>query len=230
MRLTQGRNILLAAAVLLSTLAVAACDKESSTSRSPVGPSSMAGRSASAAGMGTMAGMGSNGGMGTMAGMGMRIESEFDYLTGMIPHHDEAIVAARALQRGTRRPEMRSFAGSIIETQTAEVKQMNEWLATWYPGRDTSVTYQPMMRDLTGLSGDALDQAFLADMIPHHMMAVMMSQQFLMANLADHDEVIPFARNIRDVQHNEIQMMTTWRRAWFGVAPGMHQGGGGMGP
>jgi uncharacterized protein (DUF305 family) len=189
----------------------------------------MAGRSASAGGMGSMPGMGSNGGMGTMAGMSMRVESEFDYLTRMIPHHDEAIAAAKVLQRGTQRQEMRSFAGSIIESQTAEVAQMKEWLATWSPGRDTSVTYEPMMRDLTGFSGDALDQAFLADMIPHHMMAVMMSQQFLMANLADHHEVIPFARKIRDVQHNEIQMMAAWLRAWFGAAPGMHQGGGGMG-
>jgi len=164
----------------------------------------------------SMAGMGSNGGMGTMAGMGMSVGSEFDYLTGMIPHHDEAIAAAKALQRGTHRQEMRAFAGSIIETQTAEVEQMKAWLAAWHPGRDTSVTYQPMMRDLTGLSGDALDQAFLADMIPHHMMAVMMSQQFLMANLADHGEVVPFARNIRDVQHTEIQMMAAWLRAWFG--------------
>lgn len=170
----------------------------------------MAGRSDSSAGMGV--------------GMEMEVRNEFDYLTRMIPHHDEAIAAAKVLQSGTQRQEMRTFAASIIETQTAEVTQMQAWLAAWYPGRDTRVTYTPMMRDLTGLGGAALDRAFLEDMIPHHMMAVMMSQQFLVANLADHGEVVPFARHIRDTQHTEIQTMAGWLRDWFGVTPGGHGG------
>lgn len=159
-----------------------------------------------------------SGGMGGMGmGMGMEVRNEFDYLTRMIPHHEEAIVAAKVLQAGTQRQEMRTFAASIIETQSAEVAQMKAWLAAWYPGRDTRVIYIPMMRTLTGLGGAALDRAFLDDMIPHHMMAVMMSQQFLVANLADHGEVVPFARNIRDTQQNEIHTMTSWLRAWFGA-------------
>lgn len=180
---------------------------------SPMGPSSMTGRSDSSGGMG---------GMGM--GMGMEVKNEFDYLTRMIPHHDEAIVAAKVLQSGTQRQEMRTFAASIIETQTAEVTQMKTWLAAWYPGRDTRVTYAPMMRNLTGFAGSALDRAFLEDMIPHHMMAVMMSQQFLMANLADHGEVVPFAGNIRETQFNEIQTMARWLRDWFGVVSGGHGG------
>jgi uncharacterized protein (DUF305 family) len=81
--------------------------------------------------------------------------------------------------------------------------------------RDATVTYDPMMRELVGLRGDALDQAFLADMIPHHMMAVMMSQQFLAARLGAHAETEPFARRIRDVQQQEIRMMQDWLRSWF---------------
>ena len=89
---------------------------------------------------------------------------------------------------------------------------MNAWLATWYPGRDTRVDYQPMMRELTGLTGGALDKAFLEDMIPHHMMAVMMSQQLIMRNLSEHPAVMSFAANVRDTQRAEIQMMTAWLR------------------
>jgi uncharacterized protein (DUF305 family) len=157
----------------------------------------------------------SGGGMGG-AGMPAAVASEFDYLAGMIPHHEEAITAARILQRDTERQEVRAFAAAIIETQSAEVDQMKSWLAAWYPGRDIGVVYQPMMRDLMGLTGSALDRAFLNDMIPHHMVAVMMSQQFVMRNLAEHADVIPFAGNIRDTQHAEIQMMSRWRRVWFG--------------
>jgi uncharacterized protein (DUF305 family) len=178
-------------------------------SNTPMGPSAVA------------QGAGSSG-TGAMPGMGMAVASEFDYLTRMIPHHDEAIATARMLQQGTERQEMRGFAASIIDTQSAEVQQMKEWLAVWYPGRDTHASYEPMMRDLTGLSGSALDRAFLEDMIPHHMMAVMMSQQLLASSLPRHDTVNPFARNIRDTQRNEIQMMSAWLREWFGMAPRMH--------
>jgi hypothetical protein len=47
----------------------------------------------------------------------------------------------------------------------------------------------------------------------------------LTANLADHNETIPFATNIRNVQHNEIQMMAAWLRVWFGTTAGMGHGG-----
>ncbi len=167
------------------------------------------------------AGMSSTAGMMGMSDMS--VTDEFSYFTMMIPHHEEAIKAAEVLKAGTDRPEMREFAQKIIDTQTREVDQMRSWLAEWYPGRDTTVDYTPMMRDLSGLQGDALDQAFLEDMIPHHMAAVMMSQQLLIAGLADHAEVGPFAQSIRDSQRAEIMTMHGWLSDWFGVS-GMYSG------
>ena len=170
---------------------------------------------------GMTGGMSSTGGMSGMSDM--KVTDEFSYLTMMIPHHEEAIKASEVLKAGTDRPEMREFAQKIIDTQTREVNQMRSWLTAWYPGRDTTVDYTPMMRDLTGLRGDALDRAFLEDMIPHHMAAVMMSQQLLSAGLADHAEVVPFAQTIRDSQRTEIMTMRGWLSDWFG-ASGMNSG------
>jgi uncharacterized protein (DUF305 family) len=76
-----------------------------------------------------------------------------------------------------------------------------------------------MMRDLSSLSGDSLDRTFLQDMIGHHMMAVMMSQQLLVHDAADHEEVDRLAKAIRDEQHAEIVQMRRWLTAWFD-APG----------
>jgi len=159
-------------------------------------------------------------GMPGMGGMTTAVASEFDYLAQMIPHHEEAVTTARMLEAGTARAEMRTFARTIIETQSAEIRQMQAWLGQWYPERDPAVTYTPMMRDLTGLRGDAVDQAFLTDMIPHHMMAVMMSQQYLAASFARHPQTVPFAARIADTQRQEIQMMQAWLRAWF-ASPGL---------
>lgn len=170
-------------------------------------------------GAGGMMGQRQMGGAGGMMGGMATVESEFDFLTQMIPHHEEAIESAQMLLAGTERPEMKAFAEKIIETQSAEVVQMRDWLATWYPGRDTTVDYQPMMRDLEGLTGDELDRAFLDDMIPHHMMAVMMSGQVVTQGLAEHPEVVPFAEAIRDGQHAEIFQMAGWLRDWFGASP-----------
>lgn len=170
----------------------------------------------------TMMGGGMPGAMGSGSAGHMamaNVSSEFDYLANMIPHHEEAVASARLLLAGTERAEMEAFAQSVIDVQTSELAQMREWLATWYPGRDTTVAYEPMMRDLSGLSGDALDRAFLEDMVPHHMAAVMMSQQLVSRRLAQHPVVVPFAERIRDTQHAEIFQMATWLRDRFGVSP-----------
>jgi len=153
-------------------------------------------------------------GPGMMNAMQVDIESEYDFLVHMIPHHQEAVATAVYLRDNSDRPEMKRFAEDIIETQSAEIVQMTDWLETWYPDEQHIVDYQPMMRNLDNLEGNALDRVFLEDMIPHHMTAVMMSQQLLTWGLAEHEEVAALARSIRDSQRNEIQMMMQWLAAW----------------
>ncbi len=156
----------------------------------------------------------------------MQVNSEFEYLSQMIPHHEEAIVTARILLQRSDRPEMKQFARDIIRVQSAEIQQMQTWLKQWYPNQRDTRTYTPMMRELGQLQGDNLDRAFLQDMIMHHMGAVMMSHQLLNRNLVQHDPVRPFAQNIANTQQAEIRQMQTWARNWFG-SPGM-MGGMGM--
>jgi uncharacterized protein (DUF305 family) len=148
------------------------------------------------------------------------VDSEHAFLVEMIAHHEEAIDAAGELARSDR-PEMRAFGSRIIESQSAQVEQMQTWLDAWYADRPDDVDYDPMMRDLSGLSGDELDEAFLSDMIGHHMGAVMMSQQLLMRGLADHGAVDRLAEDIRDEQSREIAMMQRWLRDWFDAGWGM---------
>lgn len=162
---------------------------------------------------GAYGGMGGMGGMGSMHG-DMQVTSEVDYLAEMVLHHEEAIAAAEELQRSDR-PEMREFGEAIVSSQSAQVSQMQGWLDEWYPDRGAAPDYDPMMRDLTDLSGDQLDRVFLQDMIGHHMAAVMMSQRLLMQDLAEHDEVAELAESIRDEQHAEIFQMQEWLQEWW---------------
>ncbi|MFC4119810.1 DUF305 domain-containing protein [Nonomuraea zeae] len=140
---------------------------------------------------------------------------EAGYLAHMVAHHQEAVEAAGQLRRSGR-AEMRALGASIVRTQTAEITTMKAWLAEWYVGRQAA-SYQPMMRDLSKLSGDALDETFLEDMIPHHMEAVMMSQQLLVRGRIQHQEVAGFARTVRDGQRAEMFRMQRYLADWFGA-------------
>lgn len=159
--------------------------------------------------------MGGTGGTGAAMSHAF-VTSEEQYLTEMVAHHEDAITAARELARSDR-PQMRALGQSIVESQSAQVAQMQAWLDEWYPDAQPA-DYEPMMRDLSGLSGDALDRAFLEDMVPHHMAAVMMSQQLLVRGLAEHPQVAALARDIRDAQRVEIVQMVRWSHEWFGTA------------
>lgn len=223
---------LVVAVVVATVLGVVAVAGRDTTTPVRMGSAMMASGSSSAPGWWdeSWASMMSSGPM-MMGGSG--VASEPDYLVEMVAHHREAVDAAGEPIRSDR-AEMRAFGESIGESQSAQIQQMTSWLADWYPEQPTTVNYRPMMRDLSGLSGDRLDEAFLQDMIGHHMVAVMMSQQLLWRG-TDHDAVAQLARSIRDDQHTEIVQMQRWLAQWFdadwgsGMGWGMRSGGT-MGP
>lgn len=156
-------------------------------------------------------------------GMGhMQVRNEFDFLTLMIPHHQEAIEQAKVVVERSDRPQIREFARQIIQDQGAEVRQMRNWLDQWYPQRQSSLAHQPMMQDLSQLRGEQLNRAFLEDMLRHHREAVMMSQRLLHHNLVEHQALGPFAQNLANTQSGEMQQIRGWLQNWYGVAtPGM---------
>jgi uncharacterized protein (DUF305 family) len=141
-----------------------------------------------------------------------RVESEYDFLARMVPHHEEAVDAAAQLLEGTQREQLRTFARDVSATQTSEIEQMQLWLEQWYPDRDIRASHEPVMRDLSDLRGDDLDRAFLEDRIPHHMDAVMASQHLLINDLAEHQELVSFAASIRDQQRPEIMQIASLAR------------------
>ena len=200
------RGIAIAAAVVVALLGLAAVNSVlTDTDDGPGwGRHSMA-----------MAGWGSGSGwMGRPMMGSTRARDEAGYLSEMVAHHREAVVAAGELSR-SQRPAMRAFGRDVVATQSAQIAQMEEWLAAWHPD-EPEATYEPMMRDLSGLSGDALDRTFLEDMVWHHMAAVMSSQRLLVRGLAEHEEVARLARTIRDDQMDEIRWM---RAMWSTMAP-----------
>ncbi|WP_224279649.1 DUF305 domain-containing protein [Nocardioides lacusdianchii] len=144
-------------------------------------------------------------------------DDEAGFLREMVAHHREAIETAGELAR-SERPAMRALGARIVSSQTAQVEQMGAWLDEWYADDPVDTAYEPMMRDLSGLSDDRLDRTFLEDMVGHHMAAVMMSQRLLVHGAAENDEVADLARTIRTEQVREIRWMSERLSTWFGVS------------
>lgn len=125
----------------------------------------------------------------------------------MIPHHQEAVdTATEVLERGGSTEEIRTLASEIIAAQETEIAMLKEWYLAWYGEEYIETdTYQPMMRDLSQLSGAELDKRFLEDMIPHHMGAIMMAQS--VRPHIEHQGVSDMADTIMETQTAEIELM-----------------------
>lgn len=72
---------------------------------------------------------------------------------------------------------------------------------------------ESMMQNMKGKSGEALEKAFLDDMIAHHAGAVEMAA--LLKQGTKRQELIDFSNAIIDVQTKEIEQMREWRKTWY---------------
>ena len=153
----------------------------------------------------------SNGSSDMMSGMDhgdMMVKSEREFIEGMIPHHQEAVDTAKeVITRGGTTPEIKKLVEGIIVAQEKEISMMKGWYQTWYgqPYKTKTDAYEPMMRDLSSLSGVALDKVFLEDMIMHHMGAIMMAHS--VEPYIEHQEISDLTDAIVETQMTEIQLM-----------------------
>lgn len=137
----------------------------------------------------------------------MMVSSERAFIEGMIPHHQEAVDTAKeVLARGATTGEIRSLLENIITAQEKEIADMKSWYQAWYGVAYTSNNaYTPMMRDLEGLSGKAIDATFLEDMIMHHMGAIMMAHS--VTPYIEHAEMTALTKAVTETQSAEIERM-----------------------
>lgn len=145
--------------------------------------------------------------MGGMDHSAMMVSSEQEFVSGMIPHHQEAVdTATEVLARGGTTEDIRILAEGIIAAQEREIVLLKQWHQDWYGQAYTETgTYQPMMRELSSLSGADLDRRFLEDMIPHHMGAIMMAES--VRPFIEHTEITDMADAIMETQSAEITQM-----------------------
>jgi len=142
---------------------------------------------------------------------------EIKFMTGMIDHHQMAVMMAEMCIAKAIHPELRSLCEGIRTAQMAEIEEMQAWLQDWY-----GITYQPvmkpgdqqMMERLAALSGAEFEIAFMEMMIKHHEKAIKEGQHCL--DKAYHAELRELCQNIITTQSAEIALMETWLCQWYG--------------
>ena len=108
------------------------------------------------------------------------VNSVFDFVYLMIPHHQEAVDTSKILLQTTKNPELIKLANNIISGQDKEISMMKWRINTMHSGDKYEwMWYMLMMRPTSGLNTDQIDLQRAEDMIKHHQWAIDMSNKLL---------------------------------------------------
>jgi uncharacterized protein (DUF305 family) len=152
----------------------------------------------------------------TMPGMS---DAPYDaaFIDSMIVHHESAIAMAQQALQQAERPEVKTLAQAIVSAQEAEITQLREWRAAWYPDLADTGGMGMDMGPMEVPAGDApFDQRFIQAMIPHHQGAVAMAKDAQAK--AERQEIKDLAQAIITAQEGEIAQMRQWLQEWYGIS------------
>lgn len=142
---------------------------------------------------------------------------DFDFVQGMIPHHQGAIEMAKVVLQYGKDAEIKTLAENVVKAQEGEIAMMKEWLsksdqAALVSAPDTvsanNMAMDAMMKDMmTPYSGNP-DVDFAKSMIPHHEGAVAMAKVEL--KFGKDPALLQLAQDVVSAQESEIAFMRDW--------------------
>ena len=151
------------------------------------------------------------------------------FIEQMIPHHEDAITMSELALERAQREEVKELAQNIIDSQSKEITQMKTWYKDWF-GKDVpediivmgqhGMMGGGMHMGIMGTDADIdtlgnaedFDREFVEQMIPHHLMAVMMGN--MLENSTQRPEMKKLAEDIITAQTSEIDLMRGWLADW----------------
>lgn len=159
-------------------------------------------------------------------------EADVAFMTGMIPHHAQALIMSRLAPENGASPAVRTLAARIINAQQDEIRLMQTWLRdrgepvpevhidglrlmVHGPGGHMDHDHampgmltDAQLRELAAARGGEFDRLFLTYMIGHHQGAVIMVRDlFAQDGAAQGDAAFKLASDINVDQRTEIARM-----------------------
>jgi uncharacterized protein (DUF305 family) len=141
----------------------------------------------------------------------------YDFVVGMIPHHQGAIdMATQLLASAQISDKLKPLAVNIVAAQSSEIAFMRDWLASHGKARPSADAEKikaayaainaKMILDMNQLSASGdVNRDFVAGMIPHHEAAVAMANVLL--EFSHDPALIKMAKAVISDQNREIAFM-----------------------
>jgi uncharacterized protein (DUF305 family) len=155
-------------------------------------------------------------------------DADIDFMTGMIPHHAQAVIMAGWAPSHRARSDVAILCERILVGQTDEIRSMQQWLGDrGLPVPDAKSTRMKMkmngvehdmlmpgmltdeeMSELDKARGPEFNRLFLIGMIKHHQGAIdMVNDLFKAYGAAQDDTIYKFASDVFADQSIEIGVM-----------------------
>jgi uncharacterized protein (DUF305 family) len=155
-------------------------------------------------------------------------QADIDFMSGMIPHHAQAVLIAGWAQSHGARPDLRIMCERMVIAQRDEIEMMRTWLrdrgqpvpaanATHHRMKMNGVEHDMLMpgmlspAELAALDkarGPEWDRLFIQAMIKHHEGALKMVDDLFNAHGAlQDDDLFKFASDMYADQTTEIEFM-----------------------
>jgi uncharacterized protein (DUF305 family) len=156
-------------------------------------------------------------------------QADIDFMTGMIPHHAQAVIMAGWAPARGARSDVAILCERIVVGQADEIRSMQQWLAdraqpvpdaksTRMKHKMNGVEHEMLMpgmlsdEEMAALekaTGSEFDRLFLIGMIKHHQGAIdMVNELFKAYGAAQDDTIYKFASDVYADQSIEIEVMT----------------------
>jgi uncharacterized protein (DUF305 family) len=154
--------------------------------------------------------------------------ADIKFMTGMIPHHAQAVVMAGWAQKNGASPALQLMCERMLISQRDEIAMMRTWLRDrGLPVPAADATHMTMEHDgmkhdmlmpgmlneaemaaLSKARGKDFDKLFLIGMIKHHQGAIgMVEELFASHGAAQDDQIYLFASDVQADQAAEIERM-----------------------
>lgn len=154
--------------------------------------------------------------------------ADVKFMTGMVPHHAQAIVMAGLAPTNGASPALQLMCERMLISQRDEIAMMRTWLRDrGQPVPAADATHMTMEHDgmkhdmlmpgmlseaemsaLRKARGKEFDRLFLIGMIKHHQGAISMVEElFASHGAAQDDQVYLFASDVQSDQSAEIERM-----------------------
>lgn len=146
---------------------------------------------------------------------------ETKFMEGMIDHHAMAVMTAELCLEKAIHEDLRAMCEQIIATQSADIEQMQTWLADWQGIQfepQMSSSTERMLEKMAALSPEEFEVAFMEMMIKHHEGAIKEASKCL--DKASHEELLSLCADIIAAQAAEIEQMQAWLCEWYDICNG----------